>query len=178
MDYNLDDFEEGPSGIGSQDFDDNFELGIDWGDGDKEDRDGMSVDGSVGVGRDAGSPRHSVGSQFLGKNNMDVDDIISRLSMSRDPSEQPFPMDIDMDMGGVDLGDLGIGFDGEREKTPGQTRSSRACEFDLYQCTLVTNTPLSIPAHRRSRNPAAGCRDRRHPHPRYHEEAQGKEANH
>lgn len=97
----------------------------------------MSVDGSVGVGRDAGNRRDSIHSYLLGRNGMDADiDIMSNRSKSREPSEHPFNHDVSMDfpdLAGMDLGDFGIGFDdlppAENEKTPGQTRaSSRACK--------------------------------------------------
>lgn len=104
----------------------------------------MSVDGSVGVGRDADfSRRESIGSQFLDKNAMDIDDVLSHRSKSRDLSEQPFGMDIDF--GPVDLGDMGIGFDLDGQKTPGQTRSSRACKSLLHQYDSIANLALASP---------------------------------
>ncbi|TFK44627.1 Rec8 like protein-domain-containing protein [Crucibulum laeve] len=130
-------FDIGPSdGIGSQDFD-GVDLGINWedeqqnGDIRDDDIDQMSIDGSVGVGRDAPDHRDSIDSHILGRNGMDFDmDILSTRSKSRDPSEHNFGDDIDMgfpDLGGVDLGDLGIGFDepllDDGQRTPGQTRS-------------------------------------------------------
>lgn len=63
-------------------------------------------------------------------------DILSHRSKTREPSEHPFDVDVDMglpDFEGVNLEDLGIGFDDVPaqepiERTPGQTRaSSRAC---------------------------------------------------
>lgn len=139
-----DPFEIGPSdGIGSQDFND-VDLGINWGDEPvvgsehgKDNQDNMSVDESVGVGRDAPDRRESVDPHLLGRDNMDMDmDILSNRSKSRDPSEHPFGADVNMDfpeLEGMDLTDYGIGFDplpaDDREKTPGQTRSSsRACK--------------------------------------------------
>jgi cohesin complex subunit SCC1 len=91
---------------------------------------------SVGVGRDAPAHRQSLDSHFLGRNGVDMDlDLLSNRSKSRDASEHPFGADVDMDLpdfGGMDLGEFGIGFGenppSDREKTPGQTRSSsRAC---------------------------------------------------
>ncbi|KAL1744646.1 Rec8 like protein-domain-containing protein [Schizophyllum fasciatum] len=144
----------GPSdGIGSQDFD--VDLGIDWGDefgGEqaRNDDDSMSMDGSVGVGRrDSVAPsRLSMDSRF-GPGALDV---LSNRSRSRDPSEHPYVADMDMDvdmpeLGAVDLGDLGVGFDDqpplpldENERTPGQTRgSSRASASPLSD---VPPTPL------------------------------------
>ncbi|KAJ7593862.1 Rec8 like protein-domain-containing protein [Mycena floridula] len=125
-DFDALDFGFDASGIGSQDFDVDIDLGIDWGEGD-----GISVDGSVGVGRDAQAHQGSIGSQFLDKDNMDVDDFLSHHTKSRDPSEHPFGgMDMDMGMDiGMDAGDvdLGIGFDMDIDvKTPGQAGSSRA----------------------------------------------------
>ncbi|KAF7428360.1 sister chromatid cohesion protein 1 [Pleurotus ostreatus] len=139
----FDAFDLGPSdGIGSQDFGE-IDLGLDWGDGtgdangsggqERQDSDDQM---SIGVGRDAPGETESVASHLMGRNGMDLD-ILSNRSRSRAPSEHPFGADMNIDMdfpdfGGVDLGDLGIGFEdhhldlGEREKTPGQTRSSRA----------------------------------------------------
>jgi len=137
--FDLDDpgygFDLGPSdGIGSQDFD--LDLGLDFGDGP------VSVNGyedmSVEVGRDAAAPRLSLDSHVLGNDGMDVDmDLISNRSKSRAASEHPFAAGMDMDFG-PDLGaidfDLGVDFgdkipSSDREKTPGQTRSSsRACK--------------------------------------------------
>ena len=131
-------FDLGPNdGIGSQDFD----LGIDFGDGPEAGRAGEGDETmSVEVGRDAaamGSPRLSIDSNVLGKNYQD--DILSH--RSREGSVNPFG---DFDMGNDDLGqlDLGLSFDmdnnlGEPGETGGETveggaegRSpSRACSF-------------------------------------------------
>ncbi|KAG6842098.1 hypothetical protein C0991_002752 [Blastosporella zonata] len=143
QDFDLDDpFGIGPSdGIGSQDFD--VDLGLDWDapekDGEKDDE--MSVDESVGVGRDAGNRRDSIHSHLLGRNGMDIDlDLLSNGSKSREPSEHPFGNDVNMDfpdLGGMDLGDFGIGFDDlppvENEKTPGQTRASSRASSPLTE---------------------------------------------
>ncbi|KAG6907663.1 hypothetical protein DXG01_007867 [Tephrocybe rancida] len=142
QDFDLEDpFGIGPSdGIGSQDFD----LGIGWDDApekDGEKDDEMSVDESVGVGRDAGNRRDSIHSHLLGHNGMDIDmDLISNRSKSRDPSEHPFGNDVNMDfpdLAGMDLGDFGIGFDdlppAENEKTPGQTRASSRASSPLTE---------------------------------------------
>lgn len=137
-----DPFEIGPAdGIGSQDYND-VDLGIYWDDepvneaelqkGNESDR--MSVDGSVGVGRDVQTRRGSIDSQLLGRQSAELD-ILSVRSKSRHLSENPFS-DVNMDppdFGNVDLADFGIGFDAphidEALITPGQTRSSsRACE--------------------------------------------------
>ncbi|RDB16687.1 Cohesin subunit rad21 [Hypsizygus marmoreus] len=146
QDFDLDDrFDVGPSdGIGSQDFD--LNLDIDWdgpmdGHGTPKD-DAMSVDESVGVGRDAPGRRDSIQSHLLGRNGMDVDmDVLSTRSKTREPSEHPFDGDIDMgfpDLAGMDLGDLGIGFDDlppaeNLEKTPGQTRASSRASSPLTE---------------------------------------------
>ncbi|KAK7057243.1 RAD21 protein [Favolaschia claudopus] len=114
-----DPFDIGPSdGIGSQDF---LDLGLDFGDGEKADEnDAMSVDGSVGVGRDAFAMDENFDDQFMRRNG-DVDlDVFSHHSKSRDPSEQPFDMGMDIDLP-IDFGDLPA-----REKTPEQNKSSRA----------------------------------------------------
>ena len=133
-------FEIGPSdGIGSQDFND-LDLGIDWDGEPKNDvndkSDLMSVDGSVGVGRDAYIGRDSLEPGFLQGHGYGADlDVFSHKSKSKDVSEAPFdiPMDIDIPGLGVDLTDFGVGFGDlppleDGEKTPGATRSmSRAC---------------------------------------------------
>ncbi|KAG5735638.1 Cohesin subunit rad21 [Termitomyces sp. T112] len=144
QDFDLEDpFGIGPSdGIGSQDFD--VDLGLDWDaapekDGNKADE--MSINGSVGVGRDAGSRRDSINSHLLGRNGMDIDmDILSNRSKSREPSEHPFDADVNMDfpdLAGMDLGDFGIGFDdlplAENERTPGQTRASSRASSPLSE---------------------------------------------
>lgn len=136
----------GPSdGIGSQDFDGDLDLGLDWGDNaaGNENFDSMSVDGSVGVGRDAVNHRDSMGDQFA----MDMDGFSHR-SKSRELSEGPgFGADMDVDMvdfGAVDLGDLGIDFGDVPNKTPGQTRSpSRACEAFHLLCFHILTEPVS-----------------------------------
>jgi cohesin complex subunit SCC1 len=149
FDFN-DPFDMGPSdGIGSQDFHD-VDLGINLDDepigGETPNGldDNMSVDESVGVGRDAQHHRDSIHSRLLTQNGRDLDlDLLSNRSKSRGASEHPFGGDVDMDfpeLAGMDLGDFGIGFDDmpldnieNTEKTPGQTReSSRACK-----CALV-----------------------------------------
>ena len=145
----IDAFDLGPAdGIGSQDFND-LDLGINWGDepqtsSEKDQQ--MSVDGSIGVGRDLVSRAESVASHLIGRKHILDIDLLSRGSRSRAPSEHPFGADMDVDMTGVDLGDFGIGFDApmvidpaietaleftaeHAEKTPEETRSlSRACE--------------------------------------------------
>lgn len=154
-----DTFDIGPAdGIGSQDFND-LDLGINWGDepltsSEKNENDEqMSVDGSIGIGRDAPSHAESVGSHLLGgKHTLDID-LLSHLSGSRAPSEHPFGGDMDVDMAGVDLGDFGIGFDEPMvaepaEKTPGETRSlSRACKLcrRIAFLYLLMNENISIP---------------------------------
>lgn len=125
----LDDpFDIGPSdGIGSQDF---LDLGLDWGDGEKPsengENDNMSVDGSVGVGRDLPLVEDNLDAQFM-RNNGDVDmDIFSSHSKSRGGSEHPFNENMNIDMPDFDLG-IDFGDADDRQKTPGQDRSSRAC---------------------------------------------------
>lgn len=124
-------FDMGPSdGIGSQDFND-LDLGIDW-DGepkndinDKEDL--MSVDGSVGVGRDAQIGRDSLGPISIHGGAFGGDfDVLSQRSKSREASEVPFDMAMDIDLPdlNVDLAELGIGFD-EIPRT--EIQSSKAC---------------------------------------------------
>jgi hypothetical protein len=149
-----DPFDMGPSdGIGSQDFHD-FDLGINLDDepnGGRTPNDNMSVDESVGVGRDVQHHRDSIHSHLLARNGGDLDmDVLSNRSKSRGASEHPFGGgDVDMDfpeLAGMDLADLGIGFDDmpldNIEKTPGQTReSSRACKHYLY----ITTTNHLIP---------------------------------
>ncbi|KAF9481568.1 hypothetical protein BDN70DRAFT_854995 [Pholiota conissans] len=146
-----DPFEIGPSdGIGSQDFND-FDLGINWGDEQNEKSEQMSVDGSVGVGRDANVHRDSLGPDMFGDQGLDLD-VLSHRSKSRDVSEQPFGAAMDVDpFPEVDLGDLGIGFDdipanvnetfGEAEGfnggTPGQTRSPSRASSPLTEVPLT-----------------------------------------
>ncbi|KAL0956279.1 hypothetical protein HGRIS_002437 [Hohenbuehelia grisea] len=156
--FNADDldggFEIGPSdGIGSQDFGE-IDLNLDWGDGfadtnghatlNSENDDQMSVE----MGRDAPGDHESIASHILGLNgngNMDLD-LISNRSKTREASENPFgaDMNIDLDLpdfNGMDLGDIGIGFDeqlaGEREKTPSQTFSRGS--------SPLTDVPLTPP---------------------------------
>ena len=142
FDFN-DPFDMGPAdGIGSQDFNDvdlgiNLDDELNGGGTPNGHDDNMSVDGSVGVGRDAQYHQDSIHSHLLAQNGRDLDmDILSNRSKSRGASEHPFGGDVDMDfpeLAGMDLSDLGIGFDNmpldNIEKTPGQTReSSRACK--------------------------------------------------
>ncbi|KAJ7287591.1 Rec8 like protein-domain-containing protein [Mycena rebaudengoi] len=127
-----DPFDIGPSdGIGSQELED---LGLTFGD------DLMSVDGSVGVGRDAGVMDEDLDAQFRRNGDMDMD-IFSNRSKSRGASEHPFGagMDIDMPDLGMNL-DLGIGFGdtNDREKTPGLAGSSRAS-------SPLTEAPITPP---------------------------------
>ncbi|KAF8161012.1 Rec8 like protein-domain-containing protein [Crassisporium funariophilum] len=140
-----DPFDIGPSdGIGSQDFND-VDLGIHWGDEegnglDQNDKsDMMSVDESVGVGRDAVNNRLSLDYDLLGGHGLDAgQDALSYRSKSRDFSEQPFGAAMDIDtFPEVDLGDLGIGFDDlpldNMERTPGQTRASSRASSPLTE---------------------------------------------
>ncbi|KAJ6593844.1 Rec8 like protein-domain-containing protein [Mycena capillaripes] len=134
FDFN-DPFDIGPSdGIGSQDF---LDIGLNW-DPEKpsenDENDNMSVDGSVGVGRDLPVVDESLDAQFM-PNNGDMDiDVFSSHSKSRGGSEHPFNGDMNIDMPDFDLP---IGFDG-REKTPGQSRSSRAS-------SPLSDAPLTPP---------------------------------
>ena len=144
-------FDVGPSdGIESGDFNE-LDIGIDWGGGeeangiDANDKlDMISLDESVGVGRDAGQHRDSLDQDLLARHDMLLDpDLLSHATKSRDNSEQPFEAAMDMD---VDM-NLGIGFDDipldVMENTPGQTRSSsRACE----SLSLILDSPNTIPA--------------------------------
>ena len=107
----MDPFDIGPSdGIGSHDFLD-LDLGIDW-DGvpnqqDTEDR--MSVDESVGVGRDAASHHSLLDLPHLNGVGKDIDlDMHSMHSVSRGPPERNLPA-LDMDF--PDFDGMGIGFD-------------------------------------------------------------------
>jgi cohesin complex subunit SCC1 len=128
----IDPFDIGPSdGIGSQDFGD-LDLGINWGDEPVRQSDAMSVDGSVGVGRDAPNVDDSFDLPHLnGIHKDDNLDMISQRSRTRELSEQPFlpPLDMDFpDFEGMDLGDLGIGFDKPVEEPAAEKEpSSRAC---------------------------------------------------
>lgn len=130
-------FDVGPSeGIESGDFNE-LDIGIDWGGEEANGLDAndkldiISLDESVGVGRNAGQHRDTLAQELLARHDMLVDaDLLSHSSKSRENSEQPFDTAMDMD---VDM-NLGIGFDDipldVMENTPGQTRSSsRACEF-------------------------------------------------
>ena len=102
-----------------------FDIGLDF------DGPGNDPDMSIELGRRASTvDRQSVvGSHILGDGGRDLD-VLSRLS--REPSEHggDIPMDLgdDFDLGGGDLEDLGIGFDGDAE-TPGlaAVSPSRAC---------------------------------------------------
>ncbi|KAF7376096.1 RAD21 protein [Mycena sanguinolenta] len=130
--YDLNDpFDIGPSdGIGSQDL---LDLGLDI-DGDKPDEDEMSVDGSVGVGRDLPVVDENF-DHVMGNGDLDLD-ILSHHSKSREGSEHPFNGAMDIDMADIDLG-IDMEPNG-REKTPGQTRSSRAS-------SPLSDVPLTPP---------------------------------
>ncbi|KAF5370811.1 hypothetical protein D9758_001863 [Tetrapyrgos nigripes] len=153
FDYPQDNFDLGPSdGIGSQEYLD-LELTFDEPLPDEEqNQDSMSVDGSVGVGRDA-VHLDSIDAQFMDRGGMDYD-MLSNKSRSRDPSEHPFGPDMNVDMpdfDGIDLGELNIGFgdddvnmDGlpkEGEKTPGQTRSPSRASSPLTEIPLTPPPP-------------------------------------
>jgi cohesin complex subunit SCC1 len=161
----------GPSdGIGSQDFHD-FDLGINLDDepngveASNGHDENMSVDESVGVGRDAQYHRDSIHSH-LAQTGRDLDmDVLSNRSKSRGASEHPFGGDVDMDfteLTGMDLGDLGIGFDDMQldkiEKSPGHTRaSSRACKcyFILHLQPFSSICQLASPLSEPPATPAA-----------------------
>ncbi|TFK18920.1 hypothetical protein FA15DRAFT_674905 [Coprinopsis marcescibilis] len=142
----MDPFDIGPSdGIGSQDFLD-LDLGIDW-DGvpnRQDNEDGMSVDESVGVGRDAGSHHSLVDFPHLNGTGKDMDlDMQSVRSVSRAPSEHNLPaLDMDFpDFDGMDLGALGIGFDQPEEQVPEVEKqvSTRASS----PLTEIPDTPVA-----------------------------------
>lgn len=134
MDFDdTDNFALGPSdGIGSQDF---LDIGITFGDADET----MSVEVGRRDSAPIRGPRESLGSHLLGRGS---DDFEMLSNMSRDPSENPFAADVDMDLGIPDV-DLGFGLDAgepeidlqltfgepmnsDHEKTPGTT--TRACK--------------------------------------------------
>ncbi|TFK95498.1 Rec8 like protein-domain-containing protein [Pterulicium gracile] len=125
LDLNLQDpsdFDLGPSdGIGSQNFELDFDLGSGWGDEDAQgSEDGLSSrrdddDVSVEMGLDAPAPRHSLEPNIFGQGGMDLD-LLSTASKSRAGSEHPFNADaMDIDDfgmgGGLDLTEMGIGFE-------------------------------------------------------------------
>ena len=125
-------FDIGPSdGIGSQDFHD-LDLGIDWDGEPTNDRsDMMSIDESIGVGRDA-----LIGQDSLeGNGYHDEFDAFSQGEKSRGVSEAPFGMDMHLDIPGlgVDLTEFGVGFDDipPAENVPilGAMPMSRTCEW-------------------------------------------------
>jgi cohesin complex subunit SCC1 len=138
-------FDIGPSdGIGSQDFND-LDLGIDW-DGEPRNEpndrsDMMSVDGSIGVGRDAQIGRDSLEPGHILGNGYGAElDAFSQREKSREVSEVPFGMDMNLDPpDGVDLTVLGVGFDDiplAEESVPpldAIPTLSRACEY-LFVC--------------------------------------------
>ncbi|TFK68712.1 hypothetical protein BDN72DRAFT_841510 [Pluteus cervinus] len=158
-----DGFDIGPSdGIGSHDFN-AVDLGINWGNeplsssSQVGEHDAMSVDESIGVGRDAGHRPGSVDGQFTMRNSLDN---FSLKGPSRPASEEPFAIDVDMDLpdfGGMDLGDLGIGFEPipipEQEGTPGQTRSSSRASSPLTEVP-ITPPPLEEPVIEGAYGPA------------------------
>lgn len=155
-----DPFDIGPSdGIGSQDFND-LDLGIHWGDDQNDKSEVLSMQDSVGVGRDAQIHRDSLEPDVIRAHQLGADlDMLSHRSKSRDLSEQPFQSAMDIDVfPDVDLGDLGIGFDdlppqdyNDNERTPSQTRSpSRACEWPASHHSPYKTKPylLSLTSHR------------------------------
>ncbi|KAF8813602.1 hypothetical protein BYT27DRAFT_7180353 [Phlegmacium glaucopus] len=142
-------FDVGPSdGIESGDFNE-LDIGIDWGGGEEpngidanDKSDMISLDESVGVGRDAGQHRDSLGAELLARHDMLLDpDLLSHASKSRENSEQPFDTAMDVDL------NLGIGFDDMlldvMENTPGQTRSSSRASSPLTELP-ATPPPQAI----------------------------------
>ncbi|KAJ7045454.1 Rec8 like protein-domain-containing protein [Mycena alexandri] len=138
-----DPFDIGPSdGIGSQDFLDLDDLGLTF--DPHDDNENMSVDGSVGVGRDLPVIDDSFDAQFM-PNNGDMDmDIFSNHSKSRGGSEHPFNADINPD---IDMPDIELPGDNyDREKTPGPSRSSRASSpLSDAPCTPPPEDPTVLP---------------------------------
>ncbi|KAF9529330.1 Rec8 like protein-domain-containing protein [Crepidotus variabilis] len=146
-------FEIGPSdGIESNDFN-GIDIDFDWG-GEAIGQSGQgSVDGSVGVGRDAPIGLDSMGPDIaFSEHGFGPEfDALSYRSKSREASAPPFdlPMDIDLpEAGDFNLEDIGIGFDDippldEREKTPGQTRSSSRASSPLTELP-ATPPPLDL----------------------------------
>ena len=135
-----------PPDIGSQDFEE-LDLRLDFGDGPVSVR-GESVvrqseaDESMEIefGRDAAPPRHpreSLDSHLLGRRDDDMD-LDAPSYRSRQSSLHPFGGDLDDDLGlgagGIELGDLGISFDGlpgDNEPLPPLT-PSRACKSYIF----------------------------------------------
>ncbi|KAI0030791.1 Rec8 like protein-domain-containing protein [Vararia minispora EC-137] len=136
-----------PDGIGSQDFE--IDLGLDMADGPLTPAPASSVRApsedsmSIGVGRDAATsraPRQSLGSRFLGEQDVDMD-VFSH--HSRQPSREPDAFGFGDDFGVADFGgdmniDLGLDLENPEQedmtiaKTPEQTHSR-------------ASTPLSPP---------------------------------
>ncbi|KAJ7072380.1 Rec8 like protein-domain-containing protein [Mycena amicta] len=128
-----DPFDIGPSdGLGSQDF---LDLGLDFGDK-PDNEDSMSVDGSVGVGRDLPMVDESLDAQFMRNDDMDVD-LFSTHSKSRAASEHPF----DGDMMNIDLPDIDLGINF------GDPRSSRASSpLSDVPLTPPPGDPIPLPS--------------------------------
>lgn len=151
-------YDLGPAdGIGSQDFD----LGLDWGD-EARARSELGDDMSVEIGLEAPERRQSIVSDLFGRGGMDVD-LLSQKSKSRAPSEHPFEDGFGGDLGGLDLGDLGIGFGdepilgapAEGEKTPGQTHSPSHASSPLTEApqTPQPEEPLPVEPVKAKRKP-------------------------
>ncbi|PFH47335.1 hypothetical protein AMATHDRAFT_67921 [Amanita thiersii Skay4041] len=112
MDLN-DPFDVGPSdGIGSQDFPD-VDLGIDWGNEHHETEDNISFDGSLGVARDALPREASVDLEFKAREALDLETVLAEKSLDSPRNlNHGDIMELDLPtFEGVDLGELGVGFD-------------------------------------------------------------------
>lgn len=103
----------------------------------------------VEVGRDAAparAPRESLGSQLLGRHDMDVDlDLLSY--RSREASEHPFAADMSVDLH-PELGELDLGLDfGDGERTPSEPG------MDLEQALTPRMTPPELTPSRACKYP-------------------------
>lgn len=139
MSFDFDDnaFDFG-DGIGSQDW--AVDTGLTFGDEANEGEERREADETISIemGRrdeQTGSPRISIASNLQGQMGMDIDRDMSVLSKGAGAGAYDIDAPIDFGAGfndNIDFGDADLGLTfgdepAEREKTPGQVHSSRAC---------------------------------------------------
>lgn len=109
----------------------------------------MSVDGSVGVGRDAATGRDSLEARHVLEDSYGAElDAVSQGERGREASEAPFDMDLDAPDFSLDLRAFGVGFDDippAEENVPDLDVNPTLPDLEVFPLTPLSDFPPTPP---------------------------------